>query len=43
LADYTKFLTPSNLLRRIPGKSSMKGKRFKIALSEDFLLLALRI
>jgi predicted transposase YbfD/YdcC len=32
-----------NLLRRIPGKSSLKGKRFKIALSEDFLLQALRI
>ncbi|WP_232224903.1 ISAs1 family transposase [Desulfovibrio sp. 3_1_syn3] len=32
-----------NLLRRMPGKSSLKGKRFKIALSEDFLLQALRI
>jgi predicted transposase YbfD/YdcC len=32
-----------NLLRRIPGKSSLKGKRFKIALSEDCLLQALRI
>jgi len=32
-----------NLLRRIPSKSSLKGKRFKIALSEDFLLQALRI
>lgn len=32
-----------NLLRKIPGKSSLKGKRFKIALSEEFLLQALRI
>lgn len=32
-----------NLLRRIPGKSSLKGKRFKISLNEEFLLQALRI
>jgi predicted transposase YbfD/YdcC len=32
-----------NLLRRIPGNSSLKGKRFKIALNEDFLLQALKI
>ncbi|MDR1660682.1 MAG: ISAs1 family transposase, partial [Desulfovibrio sp.] len=32
-----------NLLRSIPGESSLKGKRFKIALSEDFLLQALKI
>lgn len=31
-----------NLLRRMPGKSSLKGKRFKIALSEEFLLQALK-
>lgn len=31
-----------NLLRRIPGKSSLKGKRFKIALSEECLLQALK-
>lgn len=30
-----------NLLRRVPGKSSLKGKRFKISLNEDFLLQAL--
>lgn len=32
-----------NLLRQIPGKSSLKGKRFKISLNTDFLLQALRI
>lgn len=32
-----------NLLRKMPGKSSLKGKRFKIALSEEFLLQALKI
>ena len=32
-----------NLLRRMPGKSSLKGKRFKIALNDDFLLMALKI
>ena len=32
-----------NLLRRIPGKSSLKGKRFKISLNDDFLLEALKI
>jgi predicted transposase YbfD/YdcC len=32
-----------NLIKRIPGKSSLKGKRFKIALNQDFLLEALRI
>ncbi len=32
-----------NLLRRVPGKASLKGKRFKIALSQDFLLQALKI
>lgn len=32
-----------NLLRRVPGKSSLKGKRFKISLNEDFLLQALRL
>lgn len=32
-----------NLLRRIPGKSSLRAKRFKAALSEDYLLLALKI
>jgi predicted transposase YbfD/YdcC len=32
-----------NLLRRMPGKSSLKGKRFKIALNNNFLLQALKI
>lgn len=32
-----------NLLRRVPGKSSLKGKRFKISLNADFLLQALRV
>jgi predicted transposase YbfD/YdcC len=32
-----------NLIRRIPGKSSLKGKRFKIALNDDFLLEALKL
>jgi predicted transposase YbfD/YdcC len=32
-----------NIIKRIPGKSSMKGKRFQIALSDDYLLQALRI
>ena len=31
-----------NLIKRIPGKSSMKAKRFKAALSNDFLIQALR-
>lgn len=31
-----------NLLRRMPGKSSLKGKRFQIALNDDFLLRALK-
>lgn len=32
-----------NLLRNVPGKSSLKGKRFKISLNENFLLEALKI
>lgn len=32
-----------NLLRRVPGKSSLKGKRFKISLNADFLLEALKV
>jgi predicted transposase YbfD/YdcC len=32
-----------NLIKRIPGKQSMKTKRFHAALNDDFLLRALRI
>ena len=32
-----------NLIKRIPGKSSMKAKRFKAALNDEFLLQALKI
>jgi predicted transposase YbfD/YdcC len=32
-----------NLIRRIPGKSSLIGKRFKIALNDDYLLEALKL
>lgn len=32
-----------NLIKRIPGKLSMKAKRFQAALSTDFLLMALKI
>ncbi|MDR2160696.1 MAG: ISAs1 family transposase, partial [Desulfovibrio sp.] len=32
-----------NLLHRIPGKSSLKGKRFKISLNQDFLIQVLKI
>lgn len=32
-----------NLLRRIPGKTSLKAKRFQIALNNDFLLKALTL
>lgn len=32
-----------NLIKRIPGKFSMKAKRFQAALSNDFLLMALKI
>ena len=32
-----------NLIKRIPGKLSMKAKRFQAALNNDFLLMALKI
>lgn len=32
-----------NLIKRIPGKLSMKAKRFQAALNTDFLLMALKI
>ena len=32
-----------NIMRRIPGKSSLKAKRYRAALSEEFLLQALKI
>ena len=32
-----------NLIKRIPGKRSMKGKRFQASLSDEYLFKALRI
>lgn len=32
-----------NLIKRIPGKLSMKAKRFQAALNEEFLLMALKV